>query len=381
MANTITNVLPKLLAQGLMALRENVMMPRLVNSGYSRLAAQKGNVINIPIPSAISARDVTPAVAMASNQDMSPTVALVTLDFWKEASFHLSDSDMKSVMDGTIPMQASEAIKSLANAVDNYILGKAVGIYGLAGTPGTTPFNSSLNMAVSARRLLNEQLSPLSDRRVVLDPAAEANFLLNSEILQADQRGDQGGIIRGTMGTKLGFDWYMDQNIGTYTPGTGWVTGYTISTVSGVAGESTLNIINATASGTVLVGDIFTIAGETSGQQYVVTQAATASSTVQFVVSFNPAIVSGAATDAAITVVETAYTKNLAFHRDAFAWASRPLADMFSGGSTFQSAVDPVSGVALRLEVSRQYKQTTFSYDVLGGATVVRRELGAKILG
>ena len=44
-------------------------------------------------------------------------------------------------------------------------------------------------------------------------------------------------------------------------------------------------------------------------------------------------------------------------------------------------AVDPVSGVALRLEVSRQFKQTTFSYDVLGGAAVIRRELGVKILG
>jgi hypothetical protein len=37
--------------------------------------------------------------------------------------------------------------------------------------------------------------------------------------------------------------------------------------------------------------------------------------------------------------------------------------------------------LALRLETSRQYKQTTFSYDILGGANVVRRELGAKIIG
>ena len=139
MANTITNVTPKLLAQGLMALRQNAVMPRLVNRSYENLASQKGNVINVPVPSAISARDITAAVTMNSNVDSSPTVALVTLDLWKEAPFHLSDSDVKSVMDGTIPMQASEAVKSLGNAIDAYIMGKHTGIYGFTGTAGTTP--------------------------------------------------------------------------------------------------------------------------------------------------------------------------------------------------------------------------------------------------
>lgn len=379
MANTITEVLPKLLAQGLLALRENVMMPRLVNGSYSNLAAQKGNVINIPIPSAISARTVTPAVTHAANQDVSPTAAVVTLDFWREASFQLSDNDFVSVMNGTIPMQASEAIKALANAVDAYVLGKISGVYGLAGTPGSTPFSGSLNMAVSARQLLNEQLAPLSDRRMVIDPSAESNALLNTQILQFDQRGDAGGIIRGTIGTKLGFDWFMDQNITSFTPGTGWATGYSISTVSGLAGEATLNITNTTASGTVLVGDIFSIGGVAG--QYVVTAATTASATVPFAISINPALRQSHATGVALTVVGTAYTRNIAFHRDAFAWASRPLQDVPAPGVNMQSVVDPVSGVALRLEVSRQYKQTTFSYDILGGANLIRPELAAIVAG
>lgn len=379
MANTNTNYLPKLLAMGQMALRENAIMTHLVSRDYQGEAQKKGAVINVPIPSAVTATDVTPGPAAASNQDFSPSNVAMTLDFWKESTFQLSDKDEREVHDQTVPMQASEAIKSLGNAIDSYILGKHVALYSAAGSAGTTPFATNIAVANTARKLLNKELAPLDDRRVVLDPDAEANALGLSNILQFDQRGDQGGIIRGVIGHKLGMDWFMDQNVPEYTPGTGWREGFIASTVAGAVGDTTLNIINATASGTVLVGDIFAITA--TGQQHVITAAATASSTVAFTVEFQPPLKTAVATGATIEPVSDAYTANLVFHRDCFAWASRPLADQNGYGNAILSRTDPVSGVALRLEVSRQYKQTTHSFDVLGGAQCIRRELGAKIFG
>ena len=378
--NTLTNYLPKLLELGQMALRERAIMPRIVNRSLDDTAQKQGDVINVPIPSAIAARTVTPAVTQAANQTFSPTNAVVTLDFWREATFHVSDRDTLEIADGALPMQASEAIKSLANAVDDHIIAQHTGIYSFAGVAGTTPFNASLNMVASARQLLFEQLAPADDRRAVIDPSADANLLLNAAVLQFDQRGDPGGIIRGEIGTKLGFDWFMDQNITTFTPGTGWVTGFSLSTVSGLSGETTLNVLNATSSGTILVGDLFTIDG-VAGENYRVAAAATASSTVAVALTIDPALRQSHATAVAITVVATAYTANLAFHRDAFAWASRPLQGIGGVGNVIQGAVDPVSGLALRIEVSRQYKQTTFAYDILGGAGLIRSDLATKILG
>jgi hypothetical protein len=378
-ANTITNVLPKMLAQGVLALRQNAITPRLVNRDYESIAAGKGNVVNIPIPSAIAARAVTPSVVMNSNVASAPTVALVTLDHWYEAPFEVTDNDVISISDTFFPMQASEAVKALANDADAYLLGKHTGFYGAAGTAGTTPFNGSLTVGGTARKLLNKQLAPMDSRFGILDPDAEANFGLNANIIQADQRGDQGGILEGQIGHKLGIDWYMNQNVVSYTPGTGWATGFALSTVAAAAGDTTLNLINATASGTIKVGDIFTVGGGT--QQYVITTAATASATVQVAVSFYPALASAAATGVAITVVGTTYVVNFVANKYALAWASRPLKQSLVDGHVFQSPVDPISGIALRLEISRQYKLETLSYDYLAGAGVVRRELGVKIFG
>lgn len=377
MPNTLTNVTPLLLAQGVMALRQQAIMTRLVNRSYDSQAAQQGNVVQIPIPSAMSARAITPSVTINSNVDFSPTAVNVTLDFWYEAPFQFSDSDVLSVSNGTDSMQANAAIKALVNEVDGYILGKHIRFYNHAGAAGTTPFATTINVAGTVRMKMNRDLAPVDDRRVVLDPAAEANALLLSNILQFDQRGDQGGIVNGSIGRKLAMDWYMDQNITTFTPGTGWATGYSASTVAGAVGDTTLNILNATSSGTVKIGDIFSH----GGYDYVLTAAATATATTQFAVAFYPPLKAAIATGCAITVVATAYTANLVFHRDAIAWASRPLLDIGGVGNIMASDTDPISGLALRLETSRQYKQTTFSYDILGGANVVRRELGAKILG
>lgn len=349
--NDLSKVVDKLLAQGLLALRGTCVMPRLVNSDYSNLAAQQGASIDVPIPSAIKAQAVTPGSTSQDTGDISPVSATIKLDRWMEAPFYLTDKDLMEANRGVIPMQASEAVKAIANDVNATLLGLGRKFYGMVGTPGTTPFSTVVD-ATNARKVLNRQLAPVNDRRIVLDPDAEAAALGLSGFADVSKSGDARPIIDGTIGRKYGFDWAMDQQVPTFEAS---VMTEGALTVNGAneAGAQVVSLAKATNAAGLKEGDILTIAGD--AQTYVVMEAVT---------------------------VSGSHVMNLAFHRDAIAFATRPLMDSANGlGNLIQSAVDPVSGLSLRLEVSREHKRTRFSYDILYGADVVRRELGCRIAG
>src|SRR4051812_29804250 len=100
-------------------------MPLLVNRQYEAIAGQKGSSIDVPIPSAIAAQAVTPNNTAPSTADIAPTSVNIPLDQWYEAPFYLTDKDMLVASNGLIPMQASEAIKAIANNIDTYLFGLA----------------------------------------------------------------------------------------------------------------------------------------------------------------------------------------------------------------------------------------------------------------
>lgn len=374
MSNTLTAVTPKLLAQGLLALREQSIMARLVNRSYDTLAAEKGSTVDVPIPSAIAVQNVSPAATPPATADVAPTSVPITLSSWKEAPFYLTDKDVMEAMNGTIPMQASEAIKALANQVDSDVLATYVGVYGYAGVAGTTPFGTDLSEYIAGRVVMANQAAPMDDRRVVLDPTAEGNALLLRAFQDASFGGGDGVIIRGQIGTKVGADWFMDQNVPTHTAGTG--TGILVNNVAGYP-VGTTSIAIDTGTGTLVVGDIVSFAGHS--QTYTVTAPVADVSSGTMVIS--PGLQASVANNEAVTKRAT-HVVNLLFHRDAIALATRPLMDVGGGlGNLIQSAVDPVSGLALRLEISREHKRTRFSYDILYGTSLIRPELASRIAG
>ena len=383
MANNFEEVTPKLLAQGLLALRENCVMPRLINRSYENTAAQKGAAINVPIPSAIAVNDVSPAATPPSTQDSVPTSAIITLDQWKEAPFYLTDKDVQEAMDGVIPMQASEAVKAIANTIDGYILNLYKGVWSYGGTAGTTPFGDGKTTDINqARKRLNIQLAPLGDRYFVFDPETEAAAASVPAFQAIYASGDATAIQTGAVQNKLGFGWFMDQNVPTHTAGT--ITTGLIAKASTAQALGDKSIVCTTAASTgkcdFKVGDIISFAG--SDQTYVVTEAvAQATAATDVTVKIEPGLVKALVGSEAVAVKDS-HTVNLAFHRDFAAFATRPLEQTGVGfGNYIMSEIDPVSGLSLRLEITREHKRVRFSYDVLYGGAIVRPQLATRLAG
>ena len=376
MANSLTNIMPKLLARGLMALREQAIMPRLVNGDYGTEAAMKGSTIDVPIPSAIAATAVTPSNTPPAPVDSTPGLVQVPLDRWFHADFHLTDKEQAEVdRDAHFrPMQMQEAIRSLANQVNTDLMDEYKGIYGYVGTASTTPFASTVTGATDLRKELHKQLCMRQNRRAVIDFDAEANMLALAAFSNLEQTGDAAVKIDGEVGRKFGFDWYTDDNVVTHTAGTA-----ASMAVNGTPSIGATRLNQDSGTGTLLLGDIITIAGD--DQTYVITDGIANVATTTHL-EFSPGLKIAPSDNSAITVKAT-HVVNLGFHRDAFAFANRPLTDSSSQdlGSRILGATDPKTGISLRLEVSRQYKQIVWDFDILYGVKLVRPELAARLAG
>jgi hypothetical protein len=383
--------MPKILAMGLMALREAAVMPRLVNFNWAAETAKFGSTIDVPISVSQTAAAVTPSNTPPAPASKAPTTVQIVLDQWYKTEFHLNDKEMGEVdkNQSFYPMQVSEAVRALANNVNSAVFALYKDIYGYTGTAGTTPFAigsgnfpNSPTDAINLRKVLNAQLAPPDNRRAVLSLDAEANALALPAFSNFEQTGDPAVKIEGRMGRKFGLDWYYDQAIPTHTAGT-ITTGLIAKAATAVAaGAKSFLATTAASTGAaaLVVGDIINIAGHS--QTYVLTAAATQPTAASDVtIAIEPGLQIALVGSEAITV-KASHVVNLGFHRDAFAFATRPLADMlFKGGNEFMQMTDPVTGISLAVEVSRQYHQTVWEFSLLYGVKTIRRELAARLAG
>jgi len=386
MANTLTNSLPRIIAMGMLALRKRAIGPRLVNSDYGRDAQQKGNAVNIPIPVAQTADDVTPGPVPPTPANTTPGTVQIPLDQWKKTNFHLTDKELAEIAwrENFLPGQATEAFEGLASLCNAFIWSKAALFNGTVATV-SRPFSSTANAGATVRSViqqLGDNRVPLGNRRVVMDPTTEGDAVALDWFRAADQAGTDATIRDAVIGHRMGMDWAMDQQCGrsfTNVAGSTFVInnsgGYPAGTKTFVVGSgtgaltagmsikfanhgSTYNVVTAPASGT---SGAMTIGGRGLRELVIDTEAITL-------------------VDAASTAVVTQIP---VFHRDAIAFVNRPVSiDTELARATSNIIVpitDPTSGLSITMEVRREYHQWTWELSMLYGAACVIPEYGVKI--
>jgi len=356
-----------------------------VNSAYDAAPGAKFSTVLINIPSAVTAVDVVPGHVAPDTQALSPQQISLQVDRWKEAAFTLTDADLMKVDHGIIPQAADEAIKALAEAVETDLWGRLIGVPYVSGTSGTTPFATDLSAYTNARKALNKRRVPKAPRFAIIDPDAEANAILLRAFQDAGWRGDTGGIIEGEIGQKLGATWLASNFVPTRTSTPLSAGALTVNGVNAPAAAGTTQVISlakATNTSPLVAGDVLTIAsGPAAGDYVVLTGVTLAIGNTN--VSVYPTLRGTTAGGEAVSL-RASFVSNVLMHRDALAFVTRPLSESAPQGRSlgiFDSIVDPISGLTLRLELTREYKQDRFSYDILWGSALVRPDFAQIMAG
>ncbi|AFV05394.1 P22 phage major capsid protein family protein [Dehalobacter sp. CF] len=374
MGNTILT--PSIIAkEALLQLRNNTVMANLVHRDYSQeFVAGVGNTVTIRKPATFEAQEFNRSTGIQI-QDATEGSESVVLDKLLDVSFEVTAEQLTMDIRDFSEQLLIPAMQGFANKIDLYLLGLYNDIPFNFGTAGSTP--SEISDVTGARKVLNDNKVPFANRNLVIDTAAEDKFLQLATFHEADKVGDNGTALReASLGRKFGFNIFMDQNVKKHTKGTLAGDAGTIKVKGAVSAGSTQLVIDGTnMTGTLLKGDLLSI----DGKPYAIIENTTAV-TNEIAVKLYPAT-ADIADDTEVTIVST-HTANLAFHKNAFALVSRPLA-LPRGLSSEQKAIVNYDGLGLRViyDYNSQYKKDVISIDMLCGVKTLSSELACRLLG
>ena len=183
--------------------------------------------------------------------------------------------------------------------------------------------------------------------------------------------------MEGEIGRKFGIDWFSSDLLPRNKK--------TIATV-GVQSQVNRDATTAElkhAHADLRIGDVVVVGSGRDAAEHQITRTASAASGARARVTVTPAFAAQIATSDQV-MVKRPFRVGVAMHRDAVALAMRPLAaaGLESGANgQIMSVSDPETGLSLRLEVTRQYKQTMWEFDILWGTKLVRPNLVVAIHG
>jgi len=350
MANSLGYYVPEFYAnEALIQLEKALGMANTIYMGYDeeRRVYGRGEKINIKKPSSFTAED-----APGSAQDLDTGQVQISLDYWKEVRFALTDKELALSEKNIIEQHIRPAAYALADFIDSSLcdLYKEVPwLYDLNATPG-----SVVTDITGPRKVLFDNAVPMKDPAMMhymVDGEMEANLLGLSAFAQWQGAGAEGvrTQVSGALGQRYGFNFFANQNVKTHTGGTCADATGAIDNVAGYAkGVSTIHIDGVTDGGDWNIGDTFVIAGNT--QRYAVTADVTFTGG-EGDVSFTPPLAAAVSDGDVVTgTIVASSTQNLAYHKNAFAMAFGQLPFELPNelGARVVSVTDPVTNLSIR---------------------------------
>ena len=366
---------------------------RQYDDSFAKSGAKIGDSLKIRLPNQYTVR----SGANLSAQDTNEQSTTLTVSTQKGVDVNFSSAELTLSLDDFSDRILEPAMSVLAATMEADALNMALDVYNAVNNVGSA---ITLNKALAARKILVDNLAPGNERTLLLNTQDNLDLVDGLKGLFQDSAEIAKQYREGAVGRTAGFGTiYENTLLASQATGTAAsVTGYTVNGAVTANGTSAVTVQTGTT--TFKKGDVFTVAGcfrvhpETKAdtgalQQFVVTAdyAGGAGS-----LSFAPAIyTSGGAQNVtaggmpntgAITKVGGAsavYRPSLAFHKDAFTFAT---ADLVMPQGVDFAARENYDGLAMR--IVRQYAISTDTMpcriDVLYGYKTLRAQLAARIL-
>ena len=382
-------------------LENNLVLTRNVNRQYDDSfaveGAKIGSTLRIRLPDRALVTDGAALQVQADNEQFTT----LTVSSQKHIGVNFTSAELTMQLDDFAERVLKPRVSQLASSVDADVATSYKGIYNTVGTPGTTPATSLV--LLQANQKLNEFATPMDQRYATVNPAANAGLVEGMKGLFNPTGAISRQFKNGMMGEGiLGLDEInMSQSISNHTNGD-WGTAITVTSTVATEGQSTLGISFTGSSKTWNVGDVFTIASvfavnpqtrQSTGslQQFVVTVAATGSSTATL--SISPALYTSSnalatvnsfpVAAAVVTMVGSAtvgYPQNLIYHKDAISFAT---ADLLLPQGVDMASRQVHNGISLR--IVRQYDinndRLPCRIDVLYGYAAIRAVTAVRLWG
>ena len=383
-------------------LENNLVITRTVNRQYDDSFAVEGAKIGSTLRIRLPDRALVTDGAALQVQDDNEQFTTLTVSNQKHIGVNFTSAELTMQLDDFAERVLKPRISQLASSIDADVANSYKSIFQSVGTPGTTPATSLV--LLQAQQKLNESAAVMSPRYATVSPAANAGLVeglkgLFNPVNTISRQFKNGLMGEGVLGLE---EINMSQSIKQHT--TGSRTGaHTVTTTVSTQGQATINI-TGTGSQTIAAGDVFTIASvfavnpqtrESTGslQQFVVTEANTASGGAYTSVAISPALYTS--TNALATVdsfpqssavvtflgsASTQYPQNLIYHKDAISFAT---ADLLLPQGVDMASRQVHNGISLR--VVRQYDinndRLPCRIDVLYGFSAIRPPMAVRLWG
>jgi hypothetical protein len=364
---------------------------RQYDDQFAKTGAKIGDTLKIRLPNQYTVR-TGPTLSVNDTSENSVSLKIQTQ---KGVDLNFTSVDLTLSLDDFSKRILEPAMAVLAAAVESDALSMSQSVYNQVNNPGSA---ITMLQVLQARKALRDNLAPDGDWTCLLNTqdnvdlvnALKGLFQSSTEI--AKQYRD------GYMGRTGGFDFMENTLLQKQASGTEVAAPSSTITING-SGQTgaAINITNG-SSKTLVAGDIVTLPGvnrvhpETKNdtgaqQQFVVTTALASNGTV---LNISPAIVTSGATQnvtasptsgqaiAKIGTASTSYGISLAYHEDAFTFAT---ADLVMPKGVDFSAREVLDGISMR--IVRQYDINNDKFpcrlDVLYGYLAMRPQLAVRL--